>query len=110
MQTFDPPLVHGASPQAGGEYANRKNLRPGMAEAIVDILADHGVLIWGGTWRNPLDYQHFQVSRDVAAELARSSPSKAKLLFDQRVEGYQSCIKVLPVGASRKSCIGDTRP
>jgi hypothetical protein len=50
--TFQPP--------AGAEYANRlndrpwKEFRPGMAEAVIDVFADNGFLIWGGYWDNPI--------------------------------------------------------
>jgi D-alanyl-D-alanine carboxypeptidase len=38
------------SPKAGGDYLNRKNFRPGMAEAVVDLFAQHGFSVWGGYW------------------------------------------------------------
>jgi D-alanyl-D-alanine carboxypeptidase len=98
------------SPRAGNDYLDRKNRRPGMAETAIDVFADHGFLIWGGDWRNPIDYQHFQVSRDLVKELARSSSANGQLLFERYVERYRSCVQALPAGAQRMSCIGDARP
>ena len=87
--TFQPP--------AGVEYANRlndrpwKESRPGMAEAVIDVFAENGFLIWGGYWDNPIDYQHFQVGRKMAERLARSSPAEAEMIFGQLVERYRAC-------------------
>jgi hypothetical protein len=96
------------SPKAGSKYTNRKNLRPGMAETIVDVFADNGFVVWGGLWRNPIDYQHFQVTRDLAIELARTSPENGKFVFGRYVERYRRCISARSM--ARLSCIGAVRP
>jgi hypothetical protein len=102
--TFQPP--------AGAEYANRlndrpwKEFRPGMAEAVVDVFADNGFLIWGGYWDNPIDYQHFQVGRKMAERLARVSPPEAELIFNQMVERYRTCRQ----GSNRTDCIMTADP
>jgi hypothetical protein len=45
-------------PPAGARFANRSNVRPGMAESgLVQAFARVGWR-WGGRWSNP-DYQHF---------------------------------------------------
>jgi hypothetical protein len=75
------------SPPAGAAYANRANGKDphlGFAESIIDVFADEGFVIWGGFWKNP-DYQHFQVSRSLAQQLARVSPAQARDLFAQQV-------------------------
>lgn len=56
-------------PTAGKNYLDRTNQRPGMVEPIVDIFKNNGFAIWGGEWKNPLDYHHFQVSRDIIDSL-----------------------------------------
>ncbi len=58
------------SPAAGISYLNRHNQRPGMLEAIVDIFKQYGFPIWGGHWNEPIDYHHFQTTRDMAERLA----------------------------------------
>lgn len=98
------------SPKAGSKYTDRKNLRPGMAETIVDVFAENGFVVWGGLWHNPIDYQHFQVTRDLARELARTAPENGKFVFDRYVERYRKCVSALPAGARRQSCIGVVRP
>jgi D-alanyl-D-alanine carboxypeptidase len=85
------------SPPSGIAYANRlddrpgKNPRLGMAEAVVDVFADSGFFIWGGYWDDPIDYQHFQVSRGLAEQLARLSFVQAQRLFDKVVQNYRRC-------------------
>jgi hypothetical protein len=85
------------SPPAGAAYANRlhgqpeKQLRSGMAESVIDVFADEGFSIWGGSWKNAIDYQHFQVSRSLAQQLAGLAPAQAKAAFAQHVERYRAC-------------------
>jgi hypothetical protein len=80
------------SPPAGAAYANRfkgqpeKQLRLGMAEAVIDVFAEEGFTIWGGYWKSAIDYQHFQVSRDLAEQLAQLAPAQAKAAFAQHVK------------------------
>jgi hypothetical protein len=83
------------SPPASVAYADRlngqpdKRLRLGMAEAVIEVFAHEGFAIWGGHWKSP-DYQHFQVSRDLAQQLARFSPAQARDVFRQHVERYRA--------------------
>jgi hypothetical protein len=93
------------SPKAGAGYVSRKTLRPGMAEPILDVFADHGLPVWGGHWNSP-DYQHFQVSRSLAYRLARLSPADARALFERHVERYRACLQVSTrkEGSARRAC------
>ena len=94
------------SPPAGARYTNRfkrepeKQLRLGLAEAVIDVFADEGFVIWGGVWKSSTDYQHFQVSRGLAEQLAHLGPAQAKTLFAQHVERYRTCRR----NAERASC------
>jgi hypothetical protein len=92
------------SPKSGAAFANRKNLRPGMAETIIDVFADHGLTTWGGTWNNPIDYQHFQVSRKLAGQLARASSAQSRALFERHVERYRACRATAKSEAARRAC------
>lgn len=84
-------------PSAGAAHVKRlpmeKNqaLRAGMAEAVVDVFADHGFYHWGGDWREPVDYQHFQVSRTLAEKLVALPLPAAKELFEQAIGRYREC-------------------
>jgi hypothetical protein len=49
-------------PIGGSKYLNRHLQEAGMVESIVPIFKKHGFEDWGGAWRSPLDYHHFQVS------------------------------------------------
>jgi hypothetical protein len=99
------------SPPASAAYADRlksqpeKRLRLGMAEAAIHAFADEGFLVWGGTWTSSIDYQHFQVSRSLAQQLARLSPSEAKALFRQHVERYRTCRVTGGTESSRSRCV-----
>jgi hypothetical protein len=97
-------------PTAGGEYLDRSNPRNGMAESVIEIFADHGFLIWGGRWRNPIDYQHFQVDRDLAKQLSASSPEHAQILFDSYVERYRACKQATAQQISNDRCRQSARP
>jgi hypothetical protein len=96
------------SPPAGAAYADRlngqpeKQLRRGMAEAVIDVFADEGFLIWGGYWKSATDYQHFQVSRGLAQQLARLAPTQAQTVFLQHVARYRACRSG---GGPRSKCI-----
>ena len=89
-------------PAAGADYLNRMSERPGkpprrgMAESIVRLFADEGFLIWGGYWDNPIDYQHFQVSRKLAERLAGLPPSQAAEDFDRVVDRFRACERKYP--------------
>lgn len=89
-------------PPAGIDYINRmgerpwKRPRPGMAELAVRTFADEGFLIWGGYWDDPIDYQHFQVSRKLAERLADLSPSEAAKSFDRVVDRFLACQRKHP--------------
>jgi hypothetical protein len=99
------------SPPAGAVYANRLNDRPGkeprfgLAEAVVDVFAHEGFLTWGGYWDDPIDYQHFQVSKGLAEQLARLAPKEAELAFEQYVERYRTCRKNSSPEQSRSKCV-----
>jgi hypothetical protein len=95
------------SPKAGAGYVNRKTARPGMAETVIDVFADHGLSVWGGYWNSGIDYQHFQVSRTLAGQLARMSPANARALFERHVERYRACRQASAKraeAAARRTC------
>ncbi|MEQ9232104.1 MAG: M15 family metallopeptidase [Cyclobacteriaceae bacterium] len=48
-------------PSGGGPFLDRENVRKGMVEPIVSVFKKHGFTEWGGNWKSPLDYHHFQV-------------------------------------------------
>ena len=74
------------SPKEGVAYLNRSNQRPGMIDAsIVALFAQHGFRVWGGTWNDPMDFQHFQTPRWLAELLAERSAEAAQKIFDHYV-------------------------
>jgi len=60
------PWVSGGNvePQIGAPYADRADIRPGMIthdDLAYQLFKAHG-FSWGGDWRSPKDYQHFEKS------------------------------------------------
>jgi hypothetical protein len=79
-------------PSLGMEYINRTNIRPGMVEttlknnsSVIDIFKDNGFSIWGGNWNYPIDWHHFQVTREQAVTISQLSYSKGIELFKKIV-------------------------
>ena len=107
------PFLEGAgamrhvSPDGGDKYLDRKDIRPGMAETVVDVFADNGFLIWGGDWHDPIDYQHFQLGREMAEQLARLPSAAARDVFEKRTEQYRQCRQS---GKTRTACNSTPRP
>lgn len=81
------------SPLAGKRYLRRQDQRPGMAEMVVELFAQHGFAQWGGYWPRGIDYQHFQVGRRLAAQLVTLPYPKAQAAFEQHVERVRACIQ-----------------
>lgn len=72
-------------PSLGLDYLNRVNKRSGMAEPIVSIFEKEGFSKWGGSWNDPIDWQHFQTPRALAERLTTMMPEEAKKCFDKHV-------------------------
>jgi hypothetical protein len=96
------------SPPAGSDYLRRQSQRPGMAEAVVDLFAHHGFAQWGGYWPRGIDYQHFQVGRRLAGQLATLPYPQARAAFEQHVERMRACIQAARQRGERslRSCAG----
>ncbi|KJF85728.1 M15 family peptidase [Photobacterium phosphoreum] len=90
------------SPVQGTQYANRAIYRfgkpdsRGMAEVVIDTFARNGFQYWGGFWDSPIDYQHFQLSKDMAITMSEMTPSQAALFFKRYVGWYDSCSRMYP--------------
>jgi hypothetical protein len=95
-------------PSSGAAYLNRSAHGPGMAEGVITIFANHGFLIWGGDWRNPVDYQHFQLSRDLAEKLIAMPGDEARDYFENYVAAYRTCAEEAgePRSAATAKCGG----
>lgn len=104
---FTAPGNASFSPESGAKYANRmqfrfaKDKRQGFAEDVVATFADNGFLYWGGFWNTPIDYQHFQVSRNMANLMSTMSADNATQFFDNYVQWYRMCKAMYPVAYSQ---------
>lgn len=79
-------------PPAGAAYLERTAPRSGMAEEVISVFYDHGFLIWGGNWKQPIDYQHFEIgSRAFIQRLASLPRAQARAEFGRYVTAYRRC-------------------
>jgi len=66
LNPLENPYVSGGlvEPDAGADYLDRNNVRPGMIAADGPVVAAFAGIgwSWGGTWSSPTDYQHFSAS------------------------------------------------
>ena len=81
-------------PAQGVEYINRRNIRTGMVETVinntsqetvVDIFQKHGFTVWGGNWNSPIDWHHFQVTREQAEIISQLSYQEGVEFFNSLV-------------------------
>lgn len=94
-------------PPTATMYVTRTPSRQGMAEAVREIFFQHGFLIWGGNWHEPVDYQHFEIgSRNFISELLALSPLEARRAFDDYAAGYRAC---RADGTSTATCIAQNK-
>ena len=60
-------------------FLNREVNRKGMVTPeVIDIFKRHGFSEWGGHWRQPIDYMHFQIPRVVAEQLAKTDDFESR--------------------------------
>lgn len=84
-------------PLKGHEYSNRmlqrlgKEDRKGFAEEVINIFAKNGFIYWGGYWDTPIDFQHFQTSRDMAYLMTAMPTKEASTFFTNYANWVQSC-------------------
>jgi len=79
-------------PPKGSSYLQRTPAQAGMAEEVVSVFYDHGFLVWGGQWKQPIDYQHFEIgSRGFIVRLASLPRAQARAEFERYVAAYRRC-------------------
>lgn len=77
-------------PAKGYMYMNRTKEKKGMVEPIVKIMKKNGFDIWGGHWDFPLDWMHFQTSRDLAEKLANSDKRTARRIWEEHLDNIKN--------------------
>jgi hypothetical protein len=88
-------------PPQGAAYLQRAPLQPGMAEEVVSVFYEHGFLVWGGQWKQPIDYQHFEIgSRSFILKLASLPKAQARAEFERYVTRYRQCAHPATVNAT----------
>lgn len=70
--------------EAGSDdwFINREVHRKGMlTRKEAEIFEKNGFIIWGGLWRQPMDFMHFQIPRKLAEVLAATSKQEGKIIW-----------------------------
>lgn len=79
-------------PPQGAAWLQRTPPQPGMAEEVISVFYDHGFLVWGGQWKQPIDYQHFEIgSRSFIQTLASLPKAQARAEFARYAARYRQC-------------------
>jgi hypothetical protein len=79
-------------PQSDDVFLERQPIVEGMTEEMTGVFYKHGFLIWGGNWKDPIDYQHFEVgSRAFVNALINLPLNDAKALFNSYIDSYKQC-------------------
>jgi hypothetical protein len=73
-----------------------------MAESVTGLFADAGFTVWGGYWDTPIDYQHFQFSREFAEKLAALPEAQARRLYLKHLGKLESCLQAKSKGVARR--------
>ncbi len=64
-------------------FLNRNVIRPGMiTERQIETFVKNGFTIWGGMWRQPMDYMHFQTTKAIAKIVAHLNSKEAKIFWN----------------------------
>ena len=61
---------------------NREIKQKGMiTDKVISTFRIHGFKIWGGKWRQPMNFMHFQISRVLAEKLLKVFEATAQNLW-----------------------------
>jgi len=69
-------------PDSDDWYINREISRRGMiTPREAKIFEKYGFTIWGGVWRQPMDFMHLQIPRKLAENLASVSKEEGDIIW-----------------------------
>jgi hypothetical protein len=72
-------------------FLNRSIVRKGMlTEKEYEIFRLNGFNIWGGGWRQPIDYMHFQCSRELIMRMLQATEEKASYIWEEHLDAMRS--------------------
>jgi hypothetical protein len=81
-------VLKAATQEAGFDdrYINRNLVRPGMiTQEQVAVFKKNGFDVYGGRWRQPMDFMHFQVLRNLAESLIKAPQDDARALWEKHL-------------------------
>ncbi len=71
-------------------FINRYVYRKGMlTEHHAEIFRKNGFTIWGGRWREPMDFMHVQIDEELAKQLASVTREKAAVIWKEHLRECQ---------------------
>jgi len=63
-------------------FVNREIHRKGMlTRKEAGIFEKHGFTVWGGDWKQPMDFMHFQIPRKLAEVLASNTKEEGEIIW-----------------------------
>ena len=75
-------------------FINREVKRPGMTtEKEAQIFAKYGFTIWGGKWRRPMDFMHFQTTKAIAKIVVGLSSKEAEVFWTEYLKDPMAIAK-----------------
>jgi hypothetical protein len=72
-------------PNLAIEFVNRNLYHPGMVENVVSIFRKYGFSVWGGVWKTPIDYHHFQIDWEHINKLVTLDTKEGANYFKNKV-------------------------
>ena len=67
-------------------FINRNIIRKGMiTEDEAKIFIKHGFTIWGGRWKQPMDFMHFQLPRKLTEYLSTISKDEGDIVWKNHI-------------------------
>lgn len=100
-------------PPSARAYLRRDRSRPGMVEPVLEIFSRHGFVIWGGDWKQPVDYQHVEIgSRAFIAHLLALALPAAQAEFSAYADASAFCLarsRIADATQRRQTCARQTR-
>lgn len=60
-----------------------------VLKTVIQEVRNHGFNIWGGNWRQPMDFMHFQIPRVLAEKLLEADNEMAQNLWKNHKRSLQ---------------------
>lgn len=73
-------------PSAGENFLDRsKSFHGKITSKVVEIFRKNKFIVWGGSWKEPVDYHHFEIPRVHAEKLIQMTFKEGKKYLDSDI-------------------------